>query len=154
MKTDIYAQSMTGILQYLGKRLVMLAAKLAGFKSLCFMLATVLLIKGVIDQYIWLYAMITVVCNTSGLRIADAMGFRTGFYTRTVRGGDDSDEEEYSGEDTEPYTADSTGTYGGSTAEPAHGARRTAGTSTGADAIAAGKERIRALLDRRRGTAQ
>ena len=59
------------LFKYAAKRFIVLLAKITGFKSACFILATILLYKKVIDQNIWLYTMITVVCNTSGLRIAD-----------------------------------------------------------------------------------
>jgi hypothetical protein len=72
MSNNLYGQPVRAVFAYLGKRIILLAAKLAGFKSLCLALATVLLVKGLISGSIWLSAMITVICGNTGMRIAGA----------------------------------------------------------------------------------
>lgn len=68
---NIYDKPAKEILAYLGKRVLMLAAKLVGFKACCLYLATALLAHGVITDEVWLYVVVAVICSASGLRIAD-----------------------------------------------------------------------------------
>lgn len=121
---NIYEKPLHEILEYVAKRALMLLSKLLGFKACCLYLATVLLIRGTIAQDIWLYVMVTVLCSTSGLRIADAcMSGR--MYSRKG----DVYEENVSQE----YTM-------------AQSPRSIHHTDSGA-ALSSGRKRIRALLD-------
>jgi hypothetical protein len=131
---NMYDKTFADVFAYLGKRIVMLAAKLCGFKSCCLMLATVLLEKGVIGDDVWLTVIITVICATGGLRLADAYAAAGTFIRRGPRvmnKGDNS-----YGTETEEDMEDRPLRYAGHSAAGS-GARR---------AAADGKARIRALL--------
>jgi len=53
----------------LGKRVVSLPSKLIGFKPLCFLTATWLLVKGLIRDWIWFCVLIIVLFGIAGLKI-------------------------------------------------------------------------------------
>jgi hypothetical protein len=136
----LYEKTVRELLRYALKRLVMLGAKLLGFKSFCLVLATVLLVRGIISEDIWLYVLITVVCSASGLRIADAWSFtlpRTGGKrTRypaaagTVMEMEEGTDEYRKTYDHNLHTAD----------------RRARSGSSVRDAVSSGKRRIRELF--------
>lgn len=136
----LYEKTVQELLRYALKRLVMLGAKLLGFKSFCLALATVLLVRGIIGEDIWLYVLITVVCSASGLRIADACSFtlpRTGGKrTRyTAAAGTVMEMEEKADEYRETYD------------DALHAADRSVRTGVSVrDALSSGKRRIRELF--------
>ena len=51
------------------KRIIALPSKLIGFKPLCFLIATKLLLGGFIDQWIWLIVLVLVLFGIVGLKI-------------------------------------------------------------------------------------
>ncbi|MDC7225215.1 MAG: hypothetical protein PQJ61_00460 [Spirochaetales bacterium] len=51
------------------KRCIALPSKLIGFKPLCFLIATKLLVGGFIDQWIWLIVLVIVMFGIVGLKI-------------------------------------------------------------------------------------
>ena len=68
---NMYDKPLKQLGEYIIKRFCMLIAKLTGFKSLCLILATILLCLSVIESDIWLTLIITVICSTSGLKLAE-----------------------------------------------------------------------------------
>jgi hypothetical protein len=136
---SVYEKPFTDVLKYLAKRVVMLAAKLLGFKSFCLALATVLLVRRVITEDVWQTVMITVICAAGGLRLADA--YSAAAAARNASGAafrTTGTEEEHTDEETDDAP------YEGSGSVPVDSA-----SSAGAGiqrAAAEGKERIRALL--------
>ena len=73
MKASLYDGSFGSCLGYLLKRLVLLAAKLLGFKGFCLFLATLLLCLGRVGEDVWLTLVVTLVCSASGIRVLDSM---------------------------------------------------------------------------------
>ncbi len=73
MKASLYEGSFGSCLGYLLKRLVLLAAKLLGFKGFCLFLATLLLCLGRVGEDVWLTLVVTLVCSASGIRVLDSM---------------------------------------------------------------------------------
>lgn len=73
MKASLYEGSFGSCLGYLLKRLVLLAAKLFGFKGFCLFLATLLLCLGRVGEDVWLTLVVTLVCSASGIRVLDSM---------------------------------------------------------------------------------
>ena len=53
----------------LGKRMISLPSKMLGFKPLCLYIATYLLIKGLIRDWIWFSVMVIVLFGIVGLKI-------------------------------------------------------------------------------------
>ena len=53
----------------LGKRMIALPSKMLGFKPLCLYIATYLLIKGLIRDWIWFSVMVIVLFGIVGLKI-------------------------------------------------------------------------------------
>jgi hypothetical protein len=53
----------------LGKRLISLPSKMLGFKPLCLYIATYLLIKGLIRDWIWFSVVVIVLFGIVGLKI-------------------------------------------------------------------------------------
>ncbi len=68
---NMYDKPIKQIGEYILKRFCMLIAKLTGLKSLCLALATVLLCLSVIESDVWLTVIITVICSSSGLKLAE-----------------------------------------------------------------------------------
>ena len=73
MKASLYDGSFGSCLGYLLKRLVLLAAKLLGFKGFCLFLATLLLCLGRVGEDVWLTLVVTLVCSASGIRVLDSI---------------------------------------------------------------------------------
>lgn len=74
----IWEMSIGEHLLILLKRMIALPSKLIGFKSLCFLVATKLLLGGFIDQWVWLIVLVIVLFGIIGLRIVgDVMGKRS-----------------------------------------------------------------------------
>ena len=73
MKASLYDGSFGSCLGYLLKRLVLLAAKLLGFKGFCLFLAPLLLCLGRVGEDVWLTLVVTLVCSASGIRVLDSM---------------------------------------------------------------------------------
>ena len=65
-------QPLRAVLAYCVKRFILLAAKLAGFKSCCVGLASVLLIKGYISPSVWGGIVISAVTGAVGTHVADS----------------------------------------------------------------------------------
>ena len=80
---DVYEKGWAYLAGYAGKRLVMLLAKLTGFKPFCLYLATFLLCRGIVGEEAWLTVMVTVICSASGLRLADTLD-AAGLFRRGV----------------------------------------------------------------------
>jgi hypothetical protein len=57
----------------LGKRLVALPSKMLGFKPFCLYLATWLLVKGLIRDWIWFAVMVMVLFGVVGLKVITRM---------------------------------------------------------------------------------
>jgi hypothetical protein len=53
----------------LGKRLIALPSKMLGFKPLCLYIATYLLIKGLIRDWIWFSVLVIVLFGIVGLKV-------------------------------------------------------------------------------------
>jgi hypothetical protein len=53
----------------LGKRLISLPSKMIGFKPLCLYIATWLLVKGLIRDWIWFCVMVIVLFGIMGLKV-------------------------------------------------------------------------------------
>jgi hypothetical protein len=53
----------------LGKRLIALPSKMLGFKPLCLYIATYLLIKGLIRDWIWFSVVVIVLFGIVGLKV-------------------------------------------------------------------------------------
>ena len=53
----------------LGKRLISLPSKLIGFKPLCLFIATWLLVKGLIRDWIWFCVLVIVMFGVVGLKV-------------------------------------------------------------------------------------
>jgi len=53
----------------LGKRILSLPSKLIGFKPLCLLIATWLLVKGLIRDWIWFSVLVIVLFGIVGLKI-------------------------------------------------------------------------------------
>lgn len=68
---NMYDKPLKQIFEYIVKRFCMLIAKLTGFKSLCLALSTILLCCSVIESDVWLTVIITVICSSSGLKLAE-----------------------------------------------------------------------------------
>ena len=71
---NVYKASYGKLTSHLVKRILLLLAKLMGFKAFCLFLATALLSKGYIENQDWLTVIITVICSASGIHIADSLG--------------------------------------------------------------------------------
>ena len=67
---QIWEMSIKEHLLTLLKRTIALPSKLIGFKPLCFLIATKLLLGGFIDQWIWLIVLVIVLFGIVGLKIA------------------------------------------------------------------------------------
>jgi len=75
----IWEMSVAEHLLTLLKRIIALPSKLIGFKPLCFLIATKLLLGGFIDQWIWLIVLVLVLFGIVGLKIAGGViGGRSG----------------------------------------------------------------------------
>ena len=57
----------------LGKRLIALPSKMLGFKPFCLYLATWLLVKGLIRDWIWFAVMVMVLFGVVGLKVITRM---------------------------------------------------------------------------------
>lgn len=77
---NIYDKTFKKLLDNIAKRLLILIAKLLGFKAFCLFLTTILLKSGLVSKEEWLTVMITIVCSASGIHIADnfSIANRTG----------------------------------------------------------------------------
>ena len=53
----------------LGKRIISLPSKMIGFKPLCFYIATWLLVKGLIRDWIWFCVLVIVLFGIVGLKV-------------------------------------------------------------------------------------
>ena len=53
----------------LGKRLISLPSKIIGFKPLCLLVATWLLVKGLIRDWIWFCVLVIVLLGIVGLKV-------------------------------------------------------------------------------------
>ena len=73
MTGKLYEGGIAGCLGYLLKRVVLLGAKLVGFKGFCLFLATALLCLGRIGEDVWLTLAVTLVCSASGIRVLDSL---------------------------------------------------------------------------------
>jgi hypothetical protein len=57
------------LIAILGKRLISLPSKLIGFKPLCLLIATWLLVKGFIRDWIWFCVLVIVLFGIMGLKV-------------------------------------------------------------------------------------
>jgi hypothetical protein len=55
--------------EILGKRIIALPSKMIGFKPLCFYIATYLLMKGFIRDWIWFCIVVIVLFGIMGLKV-------------------------------------------------------------------------------------
>lgn len=144
-----YEKPFREIFAYLAKRVVMLFAKLCGFKSFCMLLSTVLLAAGIISEDAWLTITITVICAAGGLRLADTYSAVNRFRRRKQRSAShrsasyrgtepfEQEQEEYQNEENYDETEYRSGVSGDTADTAAAGIRRAAEN---------GKQRIRTLL--------
>ena len=73
MTGKLYEGGFAGCLGYLSKRVILLGAKLVGFKGFCLFLGTLLLFMGRIGEDVWLTLAVTLVCSASGIRVLDSL---------------------------------------------------------------------------------
>jgi hypothetical protein len=69
---SIYDRPLKSVLLYCVKRFVMLAAKLAGFKSCCVYLATYLLVNGFVTPAVWAGVVIGAMTGAVGTHVIEA----------------------------------------------------------------------------------
>gem|GEM_PF-2039382 len=65
----VWEHSFRELFAILGKRLVSLPSKLMGFKPFCLYVATWLLVKGFIRDWIWFSVMVIVLFGVVGLKV-------------------------------------------------------------------------------------
>jgi len=61
------------LLAILGKRIISLPSKIIGFKPLCFIVATWLLVQGHIRDWIWFCVLVIVLLGIMGLKVIARM---------------------------------------------------------------------------------
>ena len=66
---DTKGMSIKEHVRFLVKRCIALPSKLVGFKSLCFFIATWLLCKGFITEWVWLCVLVIVLFGIVGLKV-------------------------------------------------------------------------------------
>jgi len=64
-----WEHSFLELLAILGKRIIALPSKLIGFKPLCLLIATWLLVKGHIKDWIWFCVLVIVLFGIMGLKV-------------------------------------------------------------------------------------
>jgi hypothetical protein len=64
-----WEHSFVELLAILGKRIIALPSKMFGFKPFCLYLATFLLIKGYIKDWIWFAVLVIVLFGIVGLKV-------------------------------------------------------------------------------------
>jgi len=64
-----WEHSFKELFSILGKRIVALPSKLIGFKPLCLLIATWLLVKGHIKDWIWFCVLVIVLFGIMGLKV-------------------------------------------------------------------------------------
>lgn len=75
-RKNVYDMNFGGVLAYLGKRVLLLVAKLAGLKGFCLCIALALFLSGKINGALLVSVMGLVLCNAGGQHIAENLSSR------------------------------------------------------------------------------
>jgi len=71
-----WAHSFRELFAIFGKRIISLPSKMIGFKPFCLYLASWLLVKGMIRDWIWFCVLVIVLFGIAGLRVVSRTGNR------------------------------------------------------------------------------